>query len=235
MDDPVFIALPTGIEADLCAEIAARQGRPRDLSRQGVRFHHLVPQKAIRRRGKPAWECLCDCGRLHVVMNEQLGKIKSCGQCGISKEASKRTTHGMTNTPTWNTWSGMLARCTNPSNKDYKRYGARGISVCDRWKVFEYFLMDMGERPAGTTIDRIDNLGNYEPGNCRWATVKEQNNNRRSNRVLTTERGELTMSQAAKLSGKSCEVLAYRIDKMGMTADEAMNLPFIRNRKKVGA
>ncbi len=231
----IGVFLPEGIEADLCAEIAARQGRPRDLSRRGVRFHHLVPQRAVRLHGKPAWECLCDCGGLHVVLNEKLGKIKSCGKCGIAKDASKRTTHGMTNTPTWITWSAMLARCTSQSSKDYKRYGARGISVCDRWMVFEYFLMDMGERPAGTTIDRIDNLGNYEPGNCRWATVKEQNNNRRSNRMLTTKHGELTMSQAAELSGKSCELLAYRIDKMGMTADEAMNRPFIRNRKKVGA
>lgn len=94
-------------------------------------------------------------------------------------QKAKWTAHGYVGTPTYHTWSGMRARCTNPKNKEYARYGGRGITVCEQWDHFVNFLADMGEKPPGTSIDRIDNAGNYEPGNCRWATAHEQRMNQR--------------------------------------------------------
>lgn len=90
------------------------------------------------------------------------------------------TTHGMSRTKTYNSWVSMLQRCYNPNETGYKNWGGRGITVCDAWNnSFEAFLADMGERPEGTSLDRIDNNGDYEPGNCKWSTRKEQNLNKR--------------------------------------------------------
>jgi hypothetical protein len=113
--------------------------------------------------------------------------------------------HGLTETPTWHSWANMIQRCTNPNNPAYDRYGGRGITVCDRWQGdmgFANFLADMGEKPAGTSVDRTDNERGYEPGNCRWATAREQAMNRRSHGVIVTKLSYEAAQQIRALRGQ---------------------------------
>jgi hypothetical protein len=116
----------------------------------------------------------------------------------------KRThgeSHGVQRTTEYRAWAGMHERCLNPQHKQYKHYGGRGITVCARWKDYEAFLADMGRKPEGTSIDRINNEGNYEPGNCRWATRIEQNSNMRSTRWITCSGERRTLNGWARVLG----------------------------------
>lgn len=122
-------------------------------------------------------KCQCECGKIYDVVVSRFVKSKpqSCHLCNVTK-------HGYDNTPTHFTWRTMHARCSNPKHHNFKHYGARGVSVCERWKKFENFLEDMGEKPKGHQIDPINNNGNYEPTNCRWVTPKINSNNRRNSK-----------------------------------------------------
>lgn len=144
---------------------------------------HVVRYLGIHRK-LHQFLCRCECGfeGKHCAADLRAGKSKSCLPCANREMAQRNITHGMHNTRIHKVWSAMLHRCNNPNATSYIRYGGRGIKVCDRWSKFENFLEDMGIPEKGLTLDRIDNDGNYEPGNCRWVTHKENCNNRCNNR-----------------------------------------------------
>ncbi len=150
----------------------------------------VLSRAANDRFGRTQWHCRCECGteRTVALFRMTSGHTKSCG-C-LRGEA--RATHRAKGTPTHNTWCAMKQRCNYQSSDEYVNYGGRGIRVCQRWSdSFDTFFADMGERPEGMTIDRIDTNGNYEPSNCRWATIAEQNRNRRS--TILVDRDGATM------------------------------------------
>lgn len=140
------------------------------------------------------------------------------------KSSFKRRRHGRSGTPTYKAWSGMLQRCTNPKNTQYKWYGERGITVCEKWRRFEAFSADMGECPPSYSLDRIDVEGHYEPGNCRWASKQTQANNTRSNRILIVDGERVTLAEAARRWGIPMGTIWMRL-KRGWSDSDAAKRP----------
>jgi hypothetical protein len=153
----------------------ARFGRLLALEQSG--WHPLPSGKRM-----PVWRCVCDCGREVKAKKPYLtsGDTKSCGCLRSETTGRLKLSHGLSHSgSTYDIWVLMRQRCNNPLANGYRYYGGRGIKVCQRWGSYEAFLSDMGKRPDGLTLDREDPEGDYEPGNCRWATWQTQNTNKR--------------------------------------------------------
>lgn len=146
----------------------------------GKKYGHWTVLEAQKNKtGQRTLKCRCKCGTERILTASilKLGKNNQCHLCNVTK-------HGYEGTKTYNTWRCMLMRCTKKTNQNYKNYGGRGIKVCERWLKFENFLADMSEKPEGLQLDRTNNNGNYEPGNCEWVTPKQNSNNRRKRPIV---------------------------------------------------
>ncbi len=194
-----------------------------------IRFHG--PTK----HGSSFWIFRCECGAEKIidVQSVRSGATKSCGcfraealKAGRDQLHKDAVTHGKTGTREHHIWLQIRYRCNNKDNSGYADYGGRGIKVCERWNDFENFLADMGKKPSAKhSIDRIDNDGDYCPENCRWATMKEQGNNRRSNCPLTYNGETKTAKQWAEAIGMDHTTLWSRIFKQGWSVEKALTTP----------
>lgn len=187
--------------------------RREDLT--GRKFGNLTAVKFVERRaGKTVWQWLCDCGRTKEAWASHVkeGRVKSCGCANLVARRSKPDWHGMTGSPEHRTWTNMHTRCGNPNSDDFANYGGRGIKVCDSWADFKKFYADMGGRPEGTTIDRIDGNGNYEPTNCRWADKKTQVDNRSISVWIEHDGRRMVLADWARHFGVSPNAIRKRMN-----------------------
>lgn len=212
--------------------------RRKDLT--GQRFGRLIAKEPTekRYRGQVVWSCSCDCGAVVEIPGHSLtsGNTNSCG-CFRKDEGRKlgnsskkhgeagNTKNRKVGTPEYNTWAQMLSRCRNPKVKVYPHYGGRGIAVCARWLSYESFLADMGRRPSDEhSLDRIDNEGNYEPKNCRWATRIIQNNNTRRTRYVEIGGVRRKLGEWLRVY-EITPGMFYQRTRRGMTEQEALTTP----------
>ena len=171
---------------------------------------------------KALWNCVCKCGTERVLAGGDLrsGHSKSCGCYQKEVVSEVNSTHGMRQSREYAAWCAMMTRCTNQNSIAYANYGGRGIKVCDRWKSFENFYADMGDA-NGLTLDRIDVNGNYEPSNCRWATRKEQGNNKRNNNVIEFDGKRMTAMQWSDATGIGESTIRRRL-RLGWPVEKAL-------------
>lgn len=176
-------------------------------------------------RKRIQWLCRCDCGTEHVARAENLksGNTSSCGHLHSGGRPVER--HGHHASPTYATWEHVVQRCTNPNNDKWDLYGGAGVTVCDRWRdSFVAFLEDMGERPEETSLDRIDPDKGYEPKNCRWATILEQNRNLRTARKVQIGSRVVPLNDLTEAFGQTHSTVRHRLGR-GWSVADALLLP----------
>lgn len=191
----------------------------------GMRFGRLTVIEIGPRKGHRRALVACICGVRKSVQMQHLcsGMVASCGCLRRERAADSHRTHGRSDTAEFRAWAGMLGRCTNTSNSRYSYYGSRGIKVCPRWMIFENFFADMGLRPSPKhSLDRINNSGNYEPGNCRWATRSQQNRNQRRIKLISFGGKSLCISAWADELGIKGRIISDRL-RLGWTVEKALS------------
>lgn len=212
------------------------------LNLTGLRFGRLTAISLYSTGGiKRKWLCLCDCGKEHITTTGALrnGTTRSCGCYKSDCSRKMLTKHGNAvpgnHTPIYATWSGMKQRTSNSNHPDYRHYGGRGITVCERWSGnngFQNFIDDMGQRPAKHSIDRINVNGNYEPNNCRWATQSEQVRNTRQNDLITIDGITKCRQDWSNDYGVPSNTIHRRISVLGWTPKDAVTIPLSENKNR---
>ena len=169
------------------------------------------------------WRCICDCGQSRIIEGTGLraGRNKSCGCASPRFQSVYGLNHRGHEGRTYGIWRGMHSRCVDHKHKKAHLYAKKGIKVCDRWKDFANFLVDMGEAPIGMSIDRIEGDKSYEPGNCRWATPKQQGNNTTANKILEFDGRSQTLSLWADELGIKANTIVYRL-RRGWSVEKAL-------------
>lgn len=209
----------------------------------GWRYERLVAIEFSERDAhrKQRWRFRCDCGAEFIanVSDVKARKTQSCGCLNNEKIAEigrAKRTHGQTKTPEYRIWTNMIVRCTNPQDENYHNYGGRGIRMCDAWAdSFEAFYRDMGPRPSPQhSVDRIDNDGNYEPGNVQWSTASQQGRNRRTTHFVTVDGISMSLIEAAERSGTPYKVVLSRVHS-GWDAGRALSAPVAKRARRQGS
>jgi hypothetical protein len=177
---------------------------------------YVIQRDGVGKDGKPQWQCRCDCGNITTVSGQTMrqGATRSCGCIHREIFSSIITKHGQSKRPEYQIFCKIKGRCNNSANARYSDYGGRGIQMI--FTSFDEFLADIGPRPTPQhSIDRIDNEGHYGPGNVRWATAKDQANNKRNNRRIILDGHSLTLAQAATAMGLSYGAAKQRLNRTG--------------------
>ena len=177
-----------------------------------------------KRKNGDRWVFLCVCGVEKVinVRSVMTGDTRSCGCLRDEKIRNVYLSHGMSRTSEHNIWLGITQRCCNPLNKLWEWYGGRGISMCERWRKFENFYADMGPRPVGMSVERVDNEKGYSPENCKWASRHDQTRNKRNNIIVQYEEQSMCLKDFAVKIGIKYHILYYRMAIKGWTLEKAI-------------
>lgn len=209
-------------------EVHAIPSDPRFQNLTGKKFSRLkvISYDGRLKPGIHLWKCRCQCGTIKIIRGGDL-RLRQTRSCGCLKLEQSRV-HGASSKKSFSTWKAMMNRCYSNRNRFYHRYGGRGIIVCQRWHNPNHFLSDMGDRPSPKhSIDRINNDGNYEPGNCRWATVSQQQRNKVNTLLIEYEGRKTPIIELSERFGIRWDTLRYRI-RNGWRLEDALRRP-VRN------